>query len=123
MQIIGDRLRALRKDRGLTQVQLAAILQVQQSRINRYETGASTPGPEVFLQIADFFDVSMDYLYGRCEDPRGRLYGNQAKELTQRAKENPDMEQFVEMLFDPASPASGKIKKALLRILKEGEAE
>ena len=121
MQIIGDRLRALRKDRGLTQVQMAQMLNVQQSRINRYESGASTPGPDVFIQLADFFDVSMDYLYGRCEDPRGKLYGNQARELTQRAKENPDMEQFVEMLFDPSSPASGKVKEALLRILREGE--
>lgn len=123
MQIIGDRLRALRKDRGLTQVQMAQYLNVQQSRINRYETGASTPGPEVFIQLADFFDVSMDYLYGRCDDPRGKLYDNQAKELTQRAKENPEIEEFVEMLFDPKSATSGKVKEALLRILKEGEAE
>ena len=121
MQIIGDRLRALRKDRGLTQVQMAQMLNVQQSRINRYESGASTPGPDVFIQLADFFDVSMDYLYGRCDDPRGKLYGNQAKELTQRAKQNPEMEQFIEMLFDPTSPASGKVKEALLRILKEGD--
>lgn len=123
MQIIGDRLRALRKDRGLTQVQMAQYLNVQQSRINRYETGASTPGPEVFIQLADFFDVSMDYLYGRCDDPRGKLYDNQAEELTQRAKENPEIEEFVEMLFDPKSATSGKVKEALLRILKEGEAE
>lgn len=123
MQIIGDRLRALRKDRGLTQVQMAQYLNVQQSRINRYETGASTPGPEVFIQLADFFDVSMDYLYGRCDDPRGKLYDNQAKELTQRAKENPEIEEFVEMLFDPKSATSGKVKEALLRILKGGEAE
>lgn len=119
MQIIGDRLRALRKDRGLTQVQMAQMLNVQQSRINRYESGASTPGPDVFIQLADFFDVSMDYLYGRCDDPKGKLYGNQTKELTKRAKQNPEMEQFIEMLFDPASPASAKVKEALLRILKE----
>lgn len=121
MQIIGERLRALRKENKLTQIQMAEILQVQQSRINRYETGASTPPAETFIQYADFFDVSMDYLYGRCDEPQGKLYKNQPQILLDRAKQNPEMEQFIEMLFDPASPASGKVKEALLRIMKEGD--
>ncbi|MCQ2442235.1 MAG: helix-turn-helix transcriptional regulator [Oscillospiraceae bacterium] len=121
MQIIGERLRALRKANNLTQIQMAEILEVQQSRINRYETGASTPPAETFIQYADFFDVSMDYLYGRCDEPQGKLYKNQPQILLDRAKHNPEMEQFIEMLFDPSSPASGKVKEALLRIMKEGD--
>lgn len=123
MQIIGDRLRALRKENNLTQIQMAEILNVQQSRINRYETGASTPPAETFILYADFFDVSMDYLYGRCDDPKGKRYNNQPQTLTERAKANPDMVRFVEMLFDPSSPASGKVKEALLNILKEGDGQ
>ena len=44
---------------------MAEILGVQQSRINRYETGQTTPAPEIFIKYADYFDVSMDYLYCR----------------------------------------------------------
>lgn len=121
MQIIGERLRALRKKNNLTQIQMAEILQVQQSRINRYETGASTPPAETFIQYADFFGVSMDYLYGRCDEPQGKLYNNQSVKLTEQ--ENAEMEQFIEMLFDPTSTASTKMKAALLRILKEEETQ
>ena len=67
MEQIGKRLRALREGVRLTQVQMAQILGVQQSRINRYETGQSTPAPEIFLKYADYFDVSMDYLYCRTK--------------------------------------------------------
>lgn len=123
MQIIGDRLRALRKENNLTQIQMAEILNVQQSRINRYETGASTPPAETFIQYADFFGVSMDYLYGRCDDPKGKLYSNQPVKQQEKPKASPEMEQFIEMLFDPASPASGKMKNALLRIIREEDVE
>ena len=51
MEQIGKRLRALREGIRLTQVQMAQILGVQQSRINRFETGQSTPSPEVFLNL------------------------------------------------------------------------
>ncbi len=51
MEQIGKRLRALREGVRLTQVQMAEILGVQQSRINRYETGQSTPSPEVFSSM------------------------------------------------------------------------
>ena len=58
MEQIGKRLRALREGVRLTQVNMAGILGVQQSRINRYETGQTTPAPEIFIKYADYFDVS-----------------------------------------------------------------
>ena len=73
MEQIGKRLRALREGVRLTQVNMAKILGVQQSRINRFETGRSTPPPEVFIKYADYFNVSMDYLYCRTDEPRGKL--------------------------------------------------
>ena len=74
MEQIGKRLRALREGIRLTQVQMAQILGVQQSRINRFETGQSTPSPEVFLKYADYFDVSLDYIFGCTDNPQGKLY-------------------------------------------------
>ena len=62
-EMIGERLKALRVGVRLSQTKLAGILGTQQSSINRYEQGQAVPGPEMFVKYADYFDVSMDYLY------------------------------------------------------------
>lgn len=119
MEQIGKRLRALREGSHLTQTQVAAIVGVQQSRINRYETGKSTPSPEVFVKYADLFDVSMDYLYCRTDKPQGKLYDFQPRITAEQSIKNRDMREFVEMCFDPKSPVSKRMKETLLKLWKE----
>ena len=123
MEQIGKRLRALREGVRLTQVNMAEILGVQQSRINRYETGQTTPAPEIFIKYADYFDVSMDYLYCRTDDPRGKLYDYQPQALKEKTEQNREMREFIEMCFDPKAPVNQRLKEALFRILSEEEAE
>ena len=115
MEQIGKRLRALREGIRLTQVQMAQILGVQQSRINRFETGQSTPSPEVFLKYADYFDVSLDYIFGRTDKPQGKLYEGKMK----IEKVYPEMDKFIEMCFDPGSPINERLKETLREMLKE----
>lgn len=62
------RLRTIRKRRKLTQRDLASKLNISQSTIALYETGARKPDPDTINKIADFFDVSTDYLLGRSDD-------------------------------------------------------
>lgn len=119
MEQIGKRLRELREGSRLTQTQVAEVVGVQQSRINRYESGKSTPPPEVFVKYADFFDVSMDYLYCRTDKPQGRLYNFQPKVTAAQAVKHKDMKRFVEMCFDPKSPVSQRMKETLLELWKE----
>ena len=121
MEQIGKRLRALREGIRLTQVQMAQILGVQQSRINRFETGQSTPSPEVFLKYADYFDVSMDYLYCRTDEPRGKLYDYQPERLKCKNIQNQELRDFIEMCFDPQAPVNKRLKEALFRIMEEGQ--
>lgn len=121
MEQIGKRLRALREGVRLTQVQMAEILGVQQSRINRYESGQTTPGPDIFVRYADYFNVSMDYLYCRTEDPRGRLYDYQPQALKEKVAENKEMREFIEMCFDPQAPVNQRLKEALFRIMEEAK--
>ena len=121
MEQIGKRLRALREGIRLTQVQMAQILGVQQSRINRFETGQSTPSPEVFLKYADYFDVSMDYLYCRTDEPRGKLYDYQPERLKGTNIQNQELREFIEMCFDPQAPVNKRLKEALFRIMEEGQ--
>lgn len=45
-------------------------LHTTQNTISRYETGEREPGIEELIKIADFFNISVDYLLGRTDDPR-----------------------------------------------------
>ena len=62
-----DRIKSLRKEYGLTQRDLGIILSVTQRSISRMETGETFPSEDVLNKIADFFNVSTDYLLCRTE--------------------------------------------------------
>ena len=63
------RLKELRKKRGISQVRLAMDLNTNQNTISRYETGEREPGITELIRIADYFNVSLDYLLERTDDP------------------------------------------------------
>lgn len=65
MVSFGQRLKALRNNRGISQNELSKHIGVSKSSINMYERGEREPGFETLEAIADFFNVNMDYLLGR----------------------------------------------------------
>lgn len=65
----GKRLRILRKNRNLTQKDLADRFNVGESTIGMYERDEREPSFEFVKQLADFFNVTTDYLLGRTDDP------------------------------------------------------
>jgi transcriptional regulator with XRE-family HTH domain len=64
----GKRLAALRKEAGLTQKQLCAFLKMDDSAISSYEIGKSMPDYELLIEIAKYFNVSIDYLLGQTNE-------------------------------------------------------
>ena len=60
--MLKDKLRYLRKHQELSQAEVAKKLKLTQPTYNRYETGTHPPDIETLKRIADFFDVSTDYL-------------------------------------------------------------
>lgn len=64
------RLRELRKKRNITQLKLALDLNMSQNTISRYETGEREAGYAELIRIADYFNVSIDYLLERTDEPR-----------------------------------------------------
>ncbi len=60
----GIRLKALRVERKLTQLQMAKILDVSKSNISKYEGGTVEPNLETLIKISKYFDVPTDYLLG-----------------------------------------------------------
>lgn len=67
MKIFQQRLIEQRKLNKYTQRQVADYLQITQPSYIRYENGSSQPSLETLVKLADFFDVSVDYLLGRTE--------------------------------------------------------
>lgn len=63
--MLGERLKKLRKQRGLTQQDIADYLHVSTSSVGMWENGRRDPDTGVLLDIADFFGVTVDYLLGR----------------------------------------------------------
>lgn len=59
------KLRELRKEKGLTQIELAKLLNVSDRSVGFYETAERDPDTDTLSKLADFFDVSVDYLLGR----------------------------------------------------------
>lgn len=63
------RLKELRKSKKITQLTLALKLKTNQNTISRYESGEREPGINEIIAIADYFDVSVDYLLGVTDNP------------------------------------------------------
>ena len=63
------RLKELRKAKGISQLKLGMDLCMNQNTISRYETGEREPSITELIKIADYFNVSIDYLLSRTDNP------------------------------------------------------
>ncbi|WP_305774847.1 helix-turn-helix domain-containing protein [Lactococcus lactis] len=68
MEYFGDKLRALRMEKKLTQNDLAARLGIVGASVSSYEKSKQYPSVEVLIQLCQIFDVSADYLLGLSDD-------------------------------------------------------
>ncbi|EAC3199865.1 helix-turn-helix domain-containing protein [Listeria monocytogenes] len=66
--MFGDTLMKLRKSKNLTQSDIAKILGVARTTYSSYEQNRRMPDAEIQIKIADYFDVSLDYLHGRSKN-------------------------------------------------------
>lgn len=75
--IFGNRLRNLRISENITGVELGKVLNVTKVAISNWESGKRTPDQETLTKIADYFDVTTDYLLGRTDEkkPKERFQG------------------------------------------------
>ena len=117
MKEVGKRLKALREGIGISQMEMANAIGSSQSSVNRYENGQSTPPVELFRRYADYFDVSLDYIFGRTDKPQGATYAFKLRITPERE----EMRRFIEMCFDPQSPINAKLKETMLRMMEDEE--
>lgn len=67
--MIGNRIRELRKQNKMTQLDLADRLNVEFSNVSKWELGKNNPSTELIQKIAIIFNVSIDYLLGQTDNP------------------------------------------------------
>ena len=67
--MIGERLAELRKDRGISQQELADMLSLTKFTISSYEREKTMPSDEIKVELAKIFNVSLDYLLGLIDEP------------------------------------------------------
>lgn len=70
MDAFGKRLTDLRKERDLSQSDIASYLGMSRSGIQGYETEGKEPSYSALCRLADYFDVTTDYLLGRSDERR-----------------------------------------------------
>jgi transcriptional regulator with XRE-family HTH domain len=114
---VGKQLKHLRESVHLSQMKICDLNGCYQASLARYESGQAVPPLKVLLWYADHFDVSMDYIFCRTDNPQGKLYEYNPK----IAADSEQLRQFIEMCFDPNSPVSGRLKNTMMEMfLREG---
>ena len=110
MNKYGLRLKDLREQKGITQETLADKLHTSRSRISMYEQGKREPDFEMQEAIADYFNVTIDYLFGR-DDIEAVIETMPANEkykqiLDAYAKATPEIQKAVELILKANQPDS-----------------
>lgn len=67
--ILNQRLKSLRGEKQVTQQRIADVIGVSVTNVQKFEYGTARPRLENIIKLADFFNVSLDYLVGRTNDP------------------------------------------------------
>ena len=69
-KLVSMRLKQLRKEKNISQLRLAIDLNMNQNTVSRYETSERETDYAALIQIADYFQDSIDYLLERTDNPK-----------------------------------------------------
>lgn len=108
-----DVLYNLRSKRDISQAQLAKDLQVSPGLIGMYESGKRMPSVEVQEQLADYFNVTLDYLMGRDNGSTYYLEPHTA-EIAKKIDDNPHLKELFEIAIE-ANPSDVELSLAMLK--------
>ncbi|MDD3224730.1 MAG: helix-turn-helix transcriptional regulator [Clostridium sp.] len=125
----GEVLKRLRDSRGLTQQDIATLLKVGRSTIAGYETKGKQPDFEKLKILANFFNVTIDYLLGRTDEIN---YSSTNDKITKSLSDDPELSEFwntlkeredLKLLFKQTKDLSPNDVKKIIRIIKAIEDE
>lgn len=118
--MFGDKLRELREQNNLTQVELSKKLQIEQSTLANYESGRRVPKLELVIAVSKLFNVSTDYLLGTEKEDKGYYVNEETAQYAEELRTNSELK----VLFSASKSLSkADMKKAYeyIKFLKSQE--
>lgn len=112
-KIVASRLKSLRKDNKLTQAEMAKLLNVTQNAIFRYESGQNEPSLSTIQFYSDYFNVSIDYIFGK----ERKISPN---EISKRTSEKESLKKFINYCFTPGTELFGMVKTYIKELVNKG---
>lgn len=126
METFSDRMRNLRKEKDVTLEELANILNTTKATLSRYENNLRVPNADFIQELAEFFNVSTDYLLGRTD------IKNPSIEISNAIENDPELLDFwnelkeredLQVLFKQTKELTPKGIQQIIRIIKAIEDE
>lgn len=68
--VMTNNLRKLRENKGMTQIAVQMATGIEQALLSKFENGERVPPTETLIRLADFYNVSMDYIMRRTDNPK-----------------------------------------------------
>lgn len=120
-----DRLKQVRKGKGITLVDLSTDIGIPKSTLSRYENGESEPKKETWQKLANYFNVSVAYLMGFTETAENKLKNADPKfigKLTSfiRKVRYSTIDQFVELINERLVGGSQKLNSDTYKLIEDG---
>lgn len=114
--MIGGRLKKLRNNKKITQEELGKEVNVTKVSISGYENGNRSPDTETLQKIADYFDVSTDFLLGRSDNPIPNDSNGKGKSffMSKIASEFPD----IDLMFKDLESLDAEEMKEVYEYIK-----
>jgi len=118
--IFSERLKYLRKEKDISAEELATILDINKSTISRYETNKTEPFLPIVIKIANYFDVSLDWLAGVSDIRESYITSSNVLKLYNSLNDNKKREAFRYISYLAHTDDCTEISSELVYHLKEG---
>lgn len=109
---LGNKIKNLREKNNLSQKELAKILNIANSTLSQYESDVRVPSDDIKILIADYFNVSLDYLLGRPNKY------NASKEKSKVSELEEDFPEGISVLYRANKSLTPEQKEMMLRMIK-----
>lgn len=108
---VGKRLRALREEKNITQEELGKILGTSHVTIGRYENGERIPKLDILIDLANYFETSLDYLLFRSDKKEVSSSKDKSNNLTILNTNLPIVEDFNKLNEEGKKEAEKRVKE------------
>ena len=111
--ILAKRLKELREEQHVSQAKIGKMCGITQNAVFKYENGVSFPPMNILLFYADYFNVSLDWLFGRCDSREGKAYSGVSRSNKER------MDAYTEEILDESTPLGKRLMEMIHSAIKE----